>query len=107
MLDGVEVATSTLTKAYTKVPACGHFIQCCAYPIYIASAEWLWGNCLHDKQYHQHALHVNDVLCVAETYMHLQLVLVFNAIECMTVVVWYRAMNVIMIYNVSAMFRVH
>ena len=34
---------------------------------------------MHGKQYNQHALHVNDMLCIAELCMHLQLVMVFRA----------------------------
>ena len=38
----------------------------------IASAECLWGPCMHGEQYNQHALHVNDMLCIAETCMRLR-----------------------------------
>ena len=76
----------------------------------LASAECLWGTCMHGKQYDQHALYVNDMLCIECWYLEL--------IECMsssaTVYHYSHCCGVVLgnechyeLLNVSAMFRVH
>ena len=61
------MATSTLTEAYAQGGACRKFYISSIVHV-LASAECLWGTCMHGKQYNQHVLHENDMSCIAETF---------------------------------------